>query len=85
MWVVNSTHGFTGYTNEGGVLVNGPGLAATASGPIFLSEGTFSVHPAYLRTLGASWVSLGGSFKNGVNAVGLDPSPSALAEDNARP
>ena len=72
MWVVNSTHGFSGYTNEGGVLVNGPGLAATASGPIFLSEGTFSVHPAYLRTLGASWVSLGGSFKNGVNAVGLD-------------
>jgi hypothetical protein len=74
MWVVNSTHGYGAYTNEGGTLVNGPGLAVTSSGPIFLSEGTFSVHPAYLRTLGAGWVNLGGAFKNGANAAGLDPS-----------
>ena len=76
MWVANSTSGFAAAADEGGLLVNGPGVAATNTGPIFLAEGILQnsspIHQAWMRTLGSGWQPVGGSLQNGVNAVGLD-------------
>ena len=72
MWAVTSRTGYASPVNYGGILVNGPGVAATSAGPIFLSQGTTSFHQAYLRTPAVKWQGLGGTFDNGINGASLD-------------
>lgn len=57
-------------TSLGGVIIAGPAVAATTSGPIFLVEGTN--HGLWMRSLSSGWASLGGGLVNGTGGAGLN-------------
>ena len=56
----------------GGAIVPGPGLGITSASDFFFAEADFGGGSIWFRTTTADWASLGGSFQNGVGAVGLN-------------
>ena len=65
----NSGSGWSALQSLGGVLVDGPGIAFVASGPIFFVEGTGGT--IWHRTVAGPWTRDGGQVNNGVGATAL--------------
>jgi hypothetical protein len=66
-YAANGGGGWGGFVSLGGAVVDGPGLAATSSGPVFVIEA--GNHAVYARTLSAGWKSLGGWVVHGATAA----------------
>jgi hypothetical protein len=66
----NGGAGWTAMTSLGGVLVGGPGIAATSRASELLVEGTNGV--VYERTPLTGWANLGGAVVGGVGAAALN-------------
>ena len=65
----NTGSGWSSPQSLGGVLIDGVGLAATSTGPIFFVEGTDQA--VYQRTISAGWTSDGGEVNLGVGGCAL--------------
>jgi hypothetical protein len=63
----NSGHGWTVAQSLAGVMIDGPGIAASPEGPTFWAEGQDS--RVYRRTISTGWVSIGGTVDYGVGAA----------------
>ena len=65
----NTGSGWSPPQSLGGVLIDGVGLAATSTGPIFFVEGTDQA--VYQRTISSGWTSDGGEINLGVGGCAL--------------
>lgn len=65
-YMTNSGSGWSGFYFLGGGFYDGPGVAATASGPVFVGEG---YNYGTWANGGSGWVSLGGGIQHGAAAV----------------
>lgn len=70
LWTATYDGGWPSASSEGGVLIDGPGLALASPTPVFVAEG--GDQAVWVRTPTAGWSSLGGRVLNGVGAVGLN-------------
>jgi Pro-kumamolisin, activation domain/Fibronectin type III domain/PQQ-like domain len=68
-YATNTGSGWGPAQSLGGVLIDGPGIAAAGSGPIFFVEGTD--HALYHRSLSAGWTKDGGGLQFGAAAAAL--------------
>ena len=68
-YATNSGSGWSAAQSLGGGLVDGVGIAATATGPVFFVEGTDGAE--YTRTLGTGWTLIGGQVTHGLAACAL--------------
>jgi hypothetical protein len=68
-YATNSGSGWSAAQWLGGVLIDGVGLAATSTGPIFFVEGTD--HGVWQRTITSGWTSDGGVVEFGLAACAL--------------
>jgi hypothetical protein len=68
-YAMNTGSGWSSPQSLGGVLIDGVGLAATSSGPVFFVEG--GDHAVWHRTISSGWVSDGGQAQLGVAASAL--------------
>ena len=66
-YATNTGAGWSSFVSLGGGLIDGPGIAATASGPVFVVEGLNQ--GVWERTAGTGWLSLGGGVQHGVSAT----------------
>ena len=76
LWSATSTGGsWSAAVNDGGVVIGGPGVAATPSGTVFiLAEGTDQT--AWVWTSTSGWSELGGAIVGGVGATAVVAAPS---------
>jgi hypothetical protein len=71
LWeATNPGTGWSAATSLGGVLIDGPGIAAGAGTTEFFAEG--SNHAVWERTAASGWTSLGGVVIGGAGAVALN-------------
>jgi hypothetical protein len=68
-YATNSGSGWSSLQSLGGVLIDGVGLAALSSGPIFFVEG--GDHAVWHRTISSGWASDGGQAQLGVAAAAM--------------
>jgi thermitase len=68
-YATNSGSGWSSAQSLGGALVDGVGVAATATGPVFFIEGTDG--GVWQRTITSGWTSDGGQVKLGLAASAL--------------
>jgi hypothetical protein len=68
-YATNTGSAWSAAQSLGGVLVDGVGVAATSTGPIFFVEGTGG--GVYQRSISSTWTSDGGQVKLGLGACGL--------------
>jgi hypothetical protein len=65
----NPGGGWSAAISLGGALIDGPGIAATSSGPLFFVEGTDNA--LYQRSVTSGWTKAGGILQFGAGAAGL--------------
>jgi hypothetical protein len=63
----NDGSGWSAATSLGGILTDGPGVAATPTGPYFFVEG--SGRDVFQRTIATDWISVGGVVSFGASAA----------------
>lgn len=68
----NTGSGWSGFSTVGGNLIEGPAVAATSSGPVFVGEGSST---SVYGTTDGTWFSIGGLVQHGV-AAAADGVPS---------
>jgi hypothetical protein len=68
-YATNTGSGWSAPQSLGGTLVDGVGVAATSSGPVFFVEGVDGA--VYHRSISSTWTSDGGKVSLGVGASGL--------------
>jgi len=67
LWVsTNSGSGWSGFSSLGGTLIDGPAVAGTSSGPVYVVEGTDG---AVWQTTGSGWQPVGGGILSGTAAT----------------
>jgi hypothetical protein len=68
-YATNTGSGWNAVQSLGGGLIDGPGIAAAAPGPIFFAEGTD--HALYHRSISGPWIRDGGGLQFGAAAAAV--------------